>query len=83
MEQRTYRLNHEVLERVTKNLQYNEGVHNSAVGKVTSIQTLVANFETSDIIAEDNPAFVELCQFFMQLDDRLIELSQILSSYRR
>lgn len=83
MEQRNFKLNHELLERVAKNLQYNEGIHNSAVGKVTSIQTIIANFETSDIITEDNPAFVELCQFFMQLDDRLIELSQILSNYRR
>lgn len=83
MEQRNFRLNHEVLERVVKSLQYNDGIIASANSKVRSIQTLVANFETSDMIAEDNPAFVELCSFFMSLDDRLIELDQILSNYRR
>lgn len=83
MEERNFKLNYEVLERVSKRLKDNDGIITSAKGKVRSIQSLVANFETSDIIAEDNPEFVELCSFFMSLDDRLIELDQILSNYRR
>ena len=83
MEERNFKLNYEVLERVSKSLKYNDGIIASANAKVRSIQTLIANFETSDIISEDNSAFVELCSFFMNLDDRLIELDQILSNYRR
>ena len=71
------------LTNIAKKISSNDNIVAFAKSKVNDIQMAVANFECADIIDESNPNFQELCIFFMQLDDYLIDLDRILSNYRR
>lgn len=74
----------ERLNNIAKRIAANDQAVMTTIGKINSLEMMIAQFETSDIIDENNPAFSELCKFFYQLDDSLIEIQRILTNnYRR
>ena len=47
-------------------------------GQLSRLDNLVEYLETQDVIAEDNPAFKDMCEFYMELEQVVTNLHTII-----
>lgn len=53
---------------------------NAYVSNLERLDNLVEYLETQDVISEDNPAFKEMCEFYVELEQVATNFRSILES---
>lgn len=56
----------------------NAEVHNQLVSQLKRLDILLEYLETQEVLAEDNPAFSEMCNFYAEFEQVVFNLHEVI-----
>ena len=71
----------ELIQQMEKVHEHNNNIVDQALASINSLRDSVERFCTSDVIAEDHPAFDALAKIFKDTDEYLDLISRVLKAY--